>query len=145
MPTLSKQVRMLEEVAVYHVQQKRARTQYLVSHFLDDLPSSDSQASKNSDSSSSSSSLSLSSSISFPSSGISDPFTGSSPSRQTYSGRSSISSDDLEFFNDLEDQLLEQWDTQIHALATYLLTACVLEACPPVKKLSQMDLVMIKF
>ena len=94
-----------------------------MSHFLDDLPSSDSQAPENSDPLSSSSSLSLSSFISSPSSGISDPFTNSSPSRQTYLGRSSISSDDLEFFDDLEDQLLERWDTQIHSLATYLLTA----------------------
>ena len=136
---------MLDGLAEYHGQRKRARTLYAVSQLLDDLPSSDPfssdpQATDNSDSASSSS-LSLSpSSISSPSS---DP--SSSSSRHTHSRYSSTSSNDLAFFDDLEDQLQERWDAQIHALATYLLTARVLEVCPPVKKLGQLGLFLTDF
>jgi hypothetical protein len=41
--------------------------------------------------------------------------------------------------------LLERWDAQVRALAVSLLTVRVLEACPPVKKSSQLDLVLADF
>jgi hypothetical protein len=50
-----------------------------------------------------------------------------------------------EDFNTLEDKLLKQWDDHIQALAMFLLTMQVLEACPPVKKLGQLDLYLIDF
>jgi len=129
---------MLEEVASYDVQRKRARTLRLVTQFLDDLPSSDTQA--NADMSSSSSSQSSLSSVSSPSSGTSD--LSGSPSPGTHSRHGSGSSDD---FDSLEDRLLERWDAQIEALTVYLLTARVLEACPPVKKSGQLDLYLTYF
>ena len=132
---------MLEEVADYHVQQKRARTLRMVYQFLDDLPSSDGPANTNMSSSSLSlSSLSSLSSISSLSSDASD--RSRSPSLGTHSRNSSSSSEDFDHF---EDVLLEQWDAQIQALAIYLLTARVLEACPPVKKSSQLDLYLTDF
>jgi hypothetical protein len=44
MPATSKRARMLEDVAGYHVQRKRARTLCMVFQLLDDLPSSDGPA-----------------------------------------------------------------------------------------------------
>jgi hypothetical protein len=138
MPALSKRTRMLDEVATYHAQQKRARTLRLVTEFLDDLPSSDPPAHSD-DSDLSPSSLS-GSSISSPSSGVSDP--SSSPLHSAHSGHSSSDSGD---FDSLEDRLLEQWDTQVQELATYLLTARMLEVCPPVQKLGQLGLYLTNF
>jgi hypothetical protein len=131
---------MLDEVATHHAQRKRARTLHLVTEFLDDLPSSDPPAhSDDSDSSPSPSSLS-GSSISSPSSGVSDP--SSSPLHSAHSGHSSSDSGD---FNSLIDRLLEQWDTQVQELATYLLTVHMLEVCPPVQKLGQLGLYLTNF
>jgi len=132
---------MLEEVADYQVQRKRARTLQMAFHFLDDLPSSDTQANHDTDMSHS---LSLApsslSSISSLSSGLSN--LSSSPSHHTHSGHSSSSSED---FDSLEDRLLERWDAQLQALTIYLLTACILEVCVPVKKLGQLDLHLTNF
>jgi hypothetical protein len=143
MPAISKRSRLLEETADFHVQRKRARTIRMAIQFLDDLPSSD--APVNADMSESSSPSSPSSASS-PSSGISD--SSSSPSRhsrhstETHLGHSSSSSGD---FDSLESMLLERWDAQVRALAVSLLTVRVLEACPPVKKSSQLDLVLADF
>ena len=144
MPATSKRARLLEEVAGYHVQRKRARTLHIMSQFLDDLPilpSSDAPSQANSDlSTSSSSSPSSLSSVSSPSSDISD--RSGSPSLGTHSRHNSGSSED---FDRLEDRFLERWDAQIQSLALFLLTARVLEACPPVKKLGQLDLYLTNF
>jgi hypothetical protein len=128
---------MLEEVVGHHVQRKRARTLRLASEFMADLPSSDPLANTDISESSSSSSSASESSVS---SGTSDPSDFSSLG--THSRHSSGSSED---FDSLENQLLERWDAQILTLATYLLTARVLEACPPVKKSSQLDLYLTSF
>jgi hypothetical protein len=130
MPSTSKWTCMLEEVASYHVQQKQACTLYLVIQFLDDLPSSDTQA--NADMSESLSSHTSLSSISSPSLGTFNLSGSLSPG----TGHESSSSDN---FNSPKDRLLERWDAQIKALTVYLLTACVLKACPPVKKSGQLD------
>lgn len=141
MPATSKRARMLEEAAGYHVQRKRARTLHIISDLLDDLPSSsDTQTySDTSNSSASPSSSSLTSSVSSPSS-ASD--RSNSSSLTAHAGHSSSSSED---FRSLEDRLLERWDDHIQALAVYLLTARVLEACPPVMKSGQIELYLIHF
>jgi hypothetical protein len=41
--------------------------------------------------------------------------------------------------------LLDQWDARTQDLVVFLLTARVLEACPPVKKSSQLDLYLTDF
>ena len=140
MPATSKRTHMLEDVAGYHVQRKRARTLHIISQLLDDLPSSNAPSQANTGISLSSSSSSSPSSVSSPSSDISD--ISGSTSLGTHSRHGSSSSED---FDHLEAQLLEQWDAQIQALAIYLLTAQVLEACPPVKKLGQLDLYLTDF
>jgi hypothetical protein len=133
---------MLEEVASYHVQRKRARILHMALQSLDDLPpSSDSQV--NSDMSRLSTSPSSPSSISSPSSGTSG--RSHSSSLGNHSGHNSSSSNSSEDFEALEDRLLERWDVQIQALALYLLTTRVLEACPPVKKLGQLDLYLTDY
>jgi len=138
MPATSKQVHMLDELATYHVQRKRARTLHIAFELLDDLPSSDTQA--NPDISDSSSSLSSLGSPSSPSSSISAQ-SGSS-SLGTHSRHSSSSSED---FESLEAALSEQWDAQIQDLARYLLTMRVLEPRPPMTKASQLDLYLTNF
>jgi hypothetical protein len=62
-----------------------------------------------------------------------------------HSAHSGHSSSDSGDFDSLEDRLLEQWDTQVQELATYLLTARVLEVCPPVQKLGQLSLYLTNF
>ena len=131
---------MLEDVAGYHVQRRWARTLHIISQLLDDLPSSNAPSQANTGISSSSSSSSSPSSVSSPSSDISN--ISGSTLLGTCSRHCSSSSED---FNHLEAQLLEQWDAQIQALAIYLLTARVLEACPPVKKSGQLDLYLTNF
>src|SRR5713101_4680995 len=137
MLALSKQTRMLNEVAGHHAQRKRAHNLRLATQFLDDLPSSDALAHPNSDLSSSLSSLS---SISSPSSGTSD--SSSSSPHSSHSEHSPSIFGDLD---SLEDTLLDRWDTQTQELAAYLLTTCVLEACPLVKKLGQLGLYLTDF
>ena len=141
MPATSKRSRMLEEVADYHVQRKRARTLHMVAQFLDDLPSSDALA--NTDMSESSSLVSSPSSASSSSPDISDP--SSSPSRHsndTRLGHTSSSSGD---FDNLEDMFLERWDARVRALVTSLLTVRVLDTCPPVQKAGQLHLILTDF
>jgi hypothetical protein len=119
MPATSKRSRMLEEVVVYHVQRKRARTLHMVAQFLDDLPSSDDPA--NTDMSESSSLVSSPSSASSPSLDISD--SSSSPSRHSddsHLGHTSSASGD---FDNLEDTLLVRWDAHVRALVTSLYSA----------------------
>jgi hypothetical protein len=130
---------MLDEVASHRAQRRRAHNLRLATQFLDDLPSSDapSLAHPNSDSSSSPSSLS---SISSPSSGTSD--SSSSSSHSAHLEHSPSIFGDLD---SLEDTLLDRWDAQTQELAAYLLTARVLEACPPVKKLGQLGLYLTDF
>lgn len=131
---------MLDEVAGYHVQRKRARILHMMAQFIDDLPSSDTQADPRS---SSPSSLS---SISSPSSGLSDSSTSPRVSLNSSSGHSSTTSGRSSGeFDSLEDQLLERWDAQIQTLATHLLTARVLDFSPPVTKLGQLDLYLTDF
>jgi hypothetical protein len=140
MPATSKRARMLEEVAGYHVQRKRARTQHIISQLLDDLPSSsDTQANSNTSQSSASRS---SSSLTYSVSSLSSASDSSGSSLTAHAGHSSSSSED---FSSLEDRLLERWDDHIQALAVYLLTARVLEACPPVMKSGQINLYLIHF
>jgi hypothetical protein len=139
MPATSKRTRLLEEVAGYHVQRKRARTLHIVSQLLDDLPSSDAPSQANGDTSASSSSPSSPSSISSASSDISD--LSGSPSLGTHSRHNSGSSD----FDHLEDMCLERWDAQVQALVVHLLTARVLDPCPPMKKSGQLDLYLKDF
>ena len=127
---------MLEDVVNYHVQWKRAHTLCMVSKLLEDLPVSDAQSS--SDVSESSSSPSPSS-VSSPSSILNESDLSSSG---THSGYSSSDSED---FDSLEDNVFERWDAQIQALAIEILTVWVLEACPPVKKSSQLDLYLTDF
>jgi hypothetical protein len=139
MPATSKQMRILDELADHHVKRKRARTLYMVSQLLDDLPSSDAQADPDMfESSSAPSSLSSQFSVSSQSSRS----RSGSLSLGTLSGHSSNSSKD---FNNLEDELLKWWDAQIQALVIYLLTARILEACLPVKKSSQINLYLNDF
>ena len=140
MPATLKRARMLDEVADYHVQRKRARTLHMVSQLLDNLLSSDTLANTNISKSSSSSSSPSSISSPFEFSSISN--LSGSPSLSTDLGHSSSSSED---FDSLEDKLLEQWDSQIQALAIHLLTAQILEVCPPVKKSGQLDLYLTNF
>jgi hypothetical protein len=98
MPALLKRTRLLEEVAVHYVQQKRARTMHMVSQLLDDFPSSDTQPSSPISFASSSSSSSIST-VSSPSSYESD--CSSSPLLDTHSeGSSTCSEGD---FDGLED------------------------------------------
>jgi hypothetical protein len=132
---------MLEEVVGHHVRRKRARTLRIVTQFLDDLPSSSSDA--QADISESSSSPSSPSSASSPSSGISDP--SSSPSRRSHDTHSGHSSSTSEDFDSFEEQLLQRWDAQFQALVIRLLMARILEACPPVKKSGQLDLFLTHF
>ena len=113
---------------------------YIVSQLLEDLPSSDAPSQADADISESSLSTSSSSSISSPSSSISD--LSGSPLLGTHLRHGSGSSKD---FNHLKAQLLERWDAQIQALAVYLLSAWVLEPCPPVKKSGQLDLYLTNF
>jgi hypothetical protein len=139
MPALSKRARMLDEVAGYHVQRKRARILHMLTQFIDDLPSSDSQANPRSSSPSSLSTISSPSGLSDPSSSPRVSLDTSSGHSSTTSGRSSGD------FDSFEDQLLERWDAQIQTLATHLLTARVLDFSPPVKKLGQLDLYLTDF
>ena len=128
MPTVSKQVHMVEDVVGHYVQRKRACILCKEAQLLDDLPSSDSLPNPDT-SDSESSSLSLLSSISSPSSGSSE--CSSSSSFGVHSEWSSTSSDD---FDDLEDKFVEWWEAQIQGLVSYLLSEWVLQVCPPVKK-----------
>ena len=132
---------MLEEAAGYHIQQKQARTLHIISDLLDDFPSSsDTQTySDTSNSSASPSSSSLTYSVSSPSS-ASDRFNSSSLTAHARHRSSSF-----EDFRSLKDRLLKRWDDHIQALAVYLLTARVLEACPPVMKSGQIELYLIHF
>ena len=141
MPTTSKRARMLKEVAGYHIQRKWAHTLHIISDLLDDLPSSlDTQT--YSDTSNSSASLS-GSSLTYSVSSLSSASDRSNSSSLTaHAGHSSSSSKD---FRSLEDRLLERWDVHIQALAVYLLTARVLEACPPMMKSGQIQLYLIHF
>ena len=134
MPSASKRARMLEEVLEYHVQQKRARTLHLISELLDDLPSSDDGSEAGSSSSSSSPS-----SISSPSSVSTDS------SSQSSDNNSRQDSSDFEDLDRLEDEMFKRWDARTKALAIQLLSARVLEACPPVKKAGQLDLYLTEF
>lgn len=140
MPAVSKRVRMVEDVIGHYVQRKRARTLRTVAQLLDDLPSSDPLPNPDSSDSELSSSLSSLSSISSPSSGSSA--RSSSSSIGFRSEQSSTSSDD---FDGLEDKFMERWEAQVQRLVCYLLSARVLEVCPPVKKSGQVDLVLINF
>ena len=95
-------------------------------------------------SSSSSLSSSLSPSSQSSASSLSSDLSGSSRSttRDTHSRHSSSSSEE---FDSLENTLLERWNTQVQSLALYLLTAWVLNTCPPVKKSGQLDLYLTDF
>jgi hypothetical protein len=55
------------------------------------------------------------------------------------------SSSDFEDLDRLEDEVFQRWDAQIKVLAIQMLSARVLEACPPVKKMGQLDLYMTHF
>jgi hypothetical protein len=114
----------------------------MLSRFLDDLPTSDPLADAGIPEAEVSSSLSSLSSVSSLSSDIATSNLSGSPSRSTHLGHSSNSSED---FDDLEDKLLERWDARVQTLAIYLLTARVLEARPPVKKLGQLHLCLSHF
>ena len=129
MPSASKRTHMLEEVVEYHTQQKRARFMRMVSELLDDLPSSDL----------SDADTSSSSTVSSPSSISLNSDTSSS---DTHMGQSSSDFEDLDR---LEDSLFQRWDAQIQVLAIRMLSVQVLEACPPVKKLGQLDLYLTNF
>jgi hypothetical protein len=127
---------MLEEVLEFHIQQKRARTLHLLNELLDDLPSSDDDLDDDESGVSESTSISSASSLSSASS--------------ISSGESSVtdlghSSSDFEDLDRLEDRLFQRWDAQIQALAIQMLSAHVLEACPPVKKMGQLDLYLTHF
>jgi len=112
----------------------------MMAQFIDDLPSSDTQADPRS---SSPSSLS---SISSPSSGLSVSSTSPWVSLDTSSGHSSTTSGHSSGeFDSLEDQFLERWDARIQTLVTHLLTARVLDFSPPVTKLGQLDLYLTHF
>jgi hypothetical protein len=132
MPTTSKRERMLEELLEYHIREKRIRTMYLVSELLSDLPDTD----LDDESGGSDSSIS---SVSTPSSASVDIDSDSS---QLSSRLDSSDSEDLDLF---EDKLFQCWDAQVQALAIRLLTARVLEARPPVKKVGQLDLYLTDF
>jgi hypothetical protein len=139
MPATSKRVLMLNEVASYHVQRKRARFLNMAFQSLDDLPpSSDTQA--NSDTSGLSTSPSSLSSVSSPSSGTSD--RSHSSSLGSHSDHSSSGPED---FESLEDMLLARWDGQIQTLALLLLSTRILDPGPPVQKVGQLDLYLTKF
>ena len=131
---------MLEDMAGYYVQRKRARTLHIISQLLDDLPSLDAPSQANTGISLSLLSSSSPSFVSSPSFDILD--ISGSTSLGTRSRHGSSSSED---FDHLKAQLLEQWDAQIQALMIYLLTARVLKACPPVKKSGQLDLYLTDF
>jgi hypothetical protein len=112
----------------------------MVSEMLDDLPSSDdSDAAESTDSSGSASSPS---SITSPSSISHASNSSSCESSVTDLGHGSS---DLEDLDRLEDKLFQWWDAQIQALAIQMLSARVLEACPPVKKAGQLDLYLTHF
>jgi hypothetical protein len=116
----------------------------MVSELLDDLPSSDSQSDDESraDASNSSSSSSSPSSISSPSSPSSVSHNSVSSSSGTHSQHGPSDSEDLD---GLEDKFFRQWDAQTQALAIEMLSARVLEGCPPVKKSGQLDLYLTDF
>jgi hypothetical protein len=133
MPTTSKRERMLEELLEYHIREKRIRTMYLVSELLSDLPDTDDE------SGGSDSSVSSISSVSTPSSASVDIDSDDSGSSELLD---SSGSEDLDLF---EDELFQRWDARIQALAIRLLTARVLEARPPVKKVGQLDLYLTNF
>ena len=101
----------------------------IVSELLDDLPSSDL----------SDANTSSSSTVSSPSSISLNSDTSSS---DTHMGQSSSDFEDLDR---LEDLLFQRWDAQIQALAIRMLSVWVLEACPPMKKLGQLDLYLTNF
>jgi hypothetical protein len=63
----------------------------------------------------------------------------------THSRHSSINSDSSDDIDRLEDMLLDRWDARTQDLVVFLLTARVLEACPPMKKSSQLDLYLTDF
>src|SRR6266852_8493306 len=63
----------------------------------------------------------------------------------SHSSHSEHSPSIFEDLNSLEDTLLDRWNAQTQELAAYLLTACILEACPPVKKLGQLELYLTIF
>lgn len=132
MPPTSKRERMLEDLLEYHVRQKRVRTLHLVSELLDDLPSSDDES--RTGSSSSISSVSTPSSVSVD--------INSDSSSESSSRPISSDSGDLDL---LEDEMFQRWDARIKALAIRLLSVRVLEACPPVKKVGQLDLYLDDF
>ena len=139
MPATSKWALMLNKVAGYYIQWKRAQFLNMAFQSLDNLPpSSDTQV--NSDTSELSISPSSLSSVSSPSSSTSDYSRSSS-----LGSHSDHSSNGSKNFKSLEDMLLAQWDAQIQTLALYLLTAQVLNAGPPVQKVGQLDLYLIKF
>src|SRR6266478_8336469 len=101
----------------------------MVSKFLDNLSSSDAQA--NANISESSSSLSLSSPSPLSASSLSSSISSSSNSLSCHSDDTHlghISSDSKDF----EDELPQQWDTQVQALVTFLLMSWILDARPPV-------------
>ncbi len=131
---------MLDKVAEYHVQQKHAHILCMLTQFMDDLPSSDTQTNSRS------SSPSLLSTISSPSSGLLDSSSSPRVSLDTSSGHSSTTSGRSSGdFDSLEDQLLERWDAQIQSLVTHLLIARILDFSPPVKKSGQLDLYLTDF
>jgi hypothetical protein len=133
MPASSKRVRMLEEVTDHHTQHKKARFQHLLSELLDDL-SSDTQSDVDM-----SSSLSSLSSVSSPSS---TSVISSSSSIKSWC--SSSNSEDSDTDN-LKSKLFELWNARICALTIRILTTRVLEVCPPVRKLGQLDLYLTNF
>jgi len=105
---------MLEEVMDYHLQQKQACVQHMVSELLNDLPSSDTESNINASESSSPS-------ISSPSSASIDSGSESAPS-VTHSGYGSGDSKSLDP-DDLEDKLFEWGNARICELIIRILTA----------------------
>ena len=131
MPSSLKRTCMLEEVLEYHLQQKQARTLLLVSELLDDLPSSDDKSDTGSSASSSSSS---------PSSIFSPSSVSTDSGSQSFGHHSSHDYNDFKDLDCLEDEMFQSWDARTKVLTIQLLSAHVLEACPPVKKVGQLDL-----
>lgn len=108
----------------------------MVSELLDDLPSSEGEEEAELDSDSSSSSSSVSSQSSASAS------LNSQSSSDTHLSQNSTDTEDLDR---LEDEMFQRWDARTKVLAIQLLSARVLEACPPVKKAGQLDLYLTNF
>jgi hypothetical protein len=108
MPATSKQMHMLEDILEHLIRQKRACTQLLITELLDDLSSSDSKSEAG---------ASQLSSSNFSNSSISSISSPSSIPQNPNSLMQSSSDLGLEDLDCLEDELFQQWNAQVKALA----------------------------